>query len=575
MPAASRRVPLVYRAALAATVGLLTPAAAMANAVAQHGMVAAAHPLAAKAGVKVLKAGGNAVDAAVATAFALAVVEPYASGIGGGGFLVYYHAATGEVTAYDYREVAPSGLEDSHFRSGTRMRGTNLRYGGMSIAVPGMLRGLHAAQAKHGNKPFAELLETAVHHAEAGFEVSEELSGHISDKMDLLQENPAAAAIYLEDNIFPLQPGTLLKQTDLAATLRQIQQLGPDAIYGAEPAARIAAAVQAAGGVVTAEDIMGYQPRKATVIQASYRGYDIATIGAPSGGGLNILKALRLLQHFPLADYGPDSPITTALLLAAMEQSYQSIDELVGDPRFVPVDHAALLSDEWVAGALKRMRVPAGVNASEQAMLGVTGTVDPYDSVGNTTHFSVVDKDGNMVALTQTINFFFASGVLVPGMGLMLNNEMFDFTFRDGSPNLPQAGKVPRSSMAPMIVFRDGKPVATLGTPGGSRIPAALTQILVNAIDFGMPLGEAIDAPRVFLDVGRDRVDYENRFSAERIQAAIELLGTPAPFSTSEHSAHDRFFGGAQGVWITTLPDGTRQLTGAADPRRGGAAHGY
>lgn len=572
---ASHRVRLVYKAAFAALVGWLATSAALADAVAQRGMVAAAHPLAAEAGVKVLQAGGNAIDAAVATAFALGVVEPYASGLGGGGFLVYYHAATGEVFAYDYREVAPSALTEAHFRSGTRLRGTDLRYGGLSIAVPGMLRGLHAAQAKHGRQPFAELLDAAVHHAEAGFTVSEELSGHISDKMDLLQENPTAAAIYLEDNIFPLSPGTLLRQPDLAATLRAIQQQGPEAFYGAEPAARIAAAVQAAGGIITAEDIMNYQPREATVIKASYRGYDIATIGAPSGGGLNLLKALRLLQHFPLRDYGPDSPVTTALLLAAMEQSYLAIDELVGDPRFVPVDHAALLSDAWVAGALHRMRLPAGVTAPASAGQGGAGVAEPSDSSGNTTHLSVVDEDGNMVALTQTINFFFASGVMVPGMGVMLNNEMYDFTFRDGSPNLPEAGKVPRSSMAPMIVFREGQPVGTLGTPGGARIPAALIQILVNAIDFGMPLADAIDAPRVFLETGRDRVSYENRIPAERVQAAIDLLGTPAPFTTNENSAYDRFFGGAQGVWITTQPDGTRQLHGAADPRRGGVAHGY
>jgi gamma-glutamyltranspeptidase / glutathione hydrolase len=548
--------------------------AASATATARHGMVAAAHPLAAEAGVEVLKAGGNALDAAIATAFTLDVVEPYASGMGGGGFLVYFNAATGEVSAYDYRETAPAGLTDDVARSGNRYRRNELRYGGLSVAVPGMLRGLHTAHSKYGQKPFGELLNAAIHYAESGYEVSEELSGHISDKMDLLQANEAAAAIFLEDGIFPLAPGSRIVQADLAGFLRQIQQHGPDAFYSGENAERIAKAVRDAGGVMTAEDLAGYRHRDATVIRTQYRGYELASIGPPSGGGLTVMKTLRLLEDFAVGSMKPGDPMYWALLTGAMEQAYQSTMDHVADPRFVRVDVAGMLSDDWKAAAIQRMKTPRGAPTTE--------CTDPGDSrapmeegSGNTTHFSVIDKDGNMVAITQTINHFFASGVVVPGLGLLLNNEIDDFTFNTRSVNRPEPGKIPRSSMSPTLVFRDGKSVATLGTPGGTRIPAALTQILINRIDFGMSLPEAIDAPRVFLDVGRQRLHFENRDMTGRLEAAMKLLGEPAPIELNERSAYDRYFGGAQGIWIHFEEDGTRTLVGAADPRRGGAAHGY
>ena len=545
-----------------------------AESVARQGMVAAAHPLAAEAGLSILKQGGNAMDAAIATAFALGVVEPHASGIGGGGFLLYYDAKSGKVTAIDYRESAPEGLSNHHFRSGTGFRLAAMRYGGLSVGVPSMVYGLYAGHAEHGQVEFGSLLAPAIELAESGFPVSADLSENISDKLDLLMDNEAAAELYLEDGVFPPSEGETFVNPDLARTMRAIQTGGIEAFYGRESAERIAAAVVEAGGVMTAWDIMTYRPRVGTVLSTTYRNYVLHTMGPPSGGGLATLQILRILDAFPLADWGPRSPLYYALLIGAMEQAYESANRFIGDPRFIQIDLERLLSDAWVKEAHERMTIPSFDELPPDEPL-LTYRPAVKEPIGNTTHLSVVDREGNMVALTQTINFFFGSGVAVPEMGIILNNELFDFTFEDGSPNLPAAGKVPRSSMAPTLVFKDGQPVATLGTPGGARIPAALAQILINMIDFDMSIVDAIAEPRLYYDAPRSRLSFEDRETTDAVEAAVRHFDDPESFDLRARGAFDRYFGGAQGIWIHDDAEGQRVLHGAADPRRGGATHGY
>lgn len=535
-----------------------------------HGMVAAAHPLAAEAGVEILEAGGNAMDAAVATAFALGVVEPYASGIGGGGFLVYFDAKSETTTIYDYREVAPMGLTQEHLLPNGKPDAAAFRSGGLAVAVPGMVRGLLTALEDKGTMTVEPLLQPAIRHAENGFEMSEALTTTIEERYDQILFDPVASKTFLDldDEVPP--PGTLLKQPLLAATLRDIATRGEDAVYTAEPAAKIADAVVAAGGAMTADDIVNYKPRVREPISGGYRGHEISTIGPPSSGGIQIIQALGLLQPHDVAALGNYSPEYVALMAMALYETETSANDNIADPAFhdVPVEH--LLSEKWLhekGAVMEEILKPAVLDTTTGAIF------EPYrrEPIGNTTHLSVVDKHGNIVALTQTINYFFGAGVMVPELGILMNNEMADFTYVATSQNFPKPGMIPRSSMGPMIISKDGAPVASLGSPGGTRIPGALVQIIVQKLDFGKSLQEAIDAPRIYVDSRRRTVHYESRIPKETIDAAAALLAPTGDWKFQEKEAFDRYFGGAQGIWLEESAPGVYTPVGAADPRRDGA----
>ncbi|MBX3729240.1 MAG: gamma-glutamyltransferase [Candidatus Sumerlaeia bacterium] len=540
------------------------------------GAVAAAHPEAVRAGVATLAAGGNALDAAVATAFALNVAEPYASGIGGGGFLVYYDAATGQTHVLDYREVAPSALSDEHVMRNGRVDGPSFRSGGKGVAAPGMARGLLLAHERHGRLPRASLLAPAIRLAEQGFEITPALAETINENFDRLGDDPASAEIFLEGGLFPPDAGQTLVQPQLAATLRAIAENGETAIYGPEPAARIAQAVQDAGGPLSADDVAAFRPRDRAPIRGTYRGHEILTIPPPSSGGLQVLMALSILDGYDVAALGPRSPRFLALLVKALEEAQSATEELVADPAFRQVPVEQLLSAEWAAQARARIDaalVTAGLGGDEAADNAYAFVPARKEPIGNTTHLSVIDRQGNMVALTQTINYFFGAGITVPGMGIVLNNEMYDFTFTQGNANFPEAGKIPRSSMAPTLVIRDGQPVATLGTPGGKRIPSALVQILIHRIDFGATLQEALDAPRLHVEAARAEIAFEARLGEETMaQVGSQLAGDGRAWKLQPRGDYDRFFGGAQGIWLDPAADGTWNIEGAADPRRDGVS---
>lgn len=539
-----------------------------------EGMVAAAHPLAAQAGADVLKEGGNAIDAAVATAFTLNVVEPHASGIGGGGFMMIYLADTNEVHVIDYRETAPAALTEDLYTDGDDYKSSLMRYGGTAVATPGMTRGLLHAHGKFGSMGRDRLLQPAITFASEGFPASADISGQVESNLDKIMESETASSIFLQDGVFPITEGTTVLQSGLGTVLQNIARDGESAVYNPEMAEAIASEVRKQGGVMTVEDIMGYQPMEREPVAASYRGYDIVTIGPPSSGGLTVLQTLSILDQFDLSEFTAESPEYLALLAKALEAAQISTDKYVADPAFTDVPIDDLLGEEWYTQTAlqigKNLSMAEGLS---EALEGATQIPTTSEHPGNTTHLSVVDQHGNMVALTQTINYFFGSGVVIPEHGIFMNNEMADFSYERGSVNVPAPGKRPRSSISPVLVMKDGRPIAAIGSPGGRRIPAALVQIIVRCIDFNQPLQEAIDGPRLFVDAERTRLAYEPRYPENTIDRLSQILSREKEWDFEKKGEMDKYFGGAQGIWIRDTDAGPT-LEGAADPRRGGAVAG-
>lgn len=527
--------------------------------VAENGMVAAAHPLAAQVGAEILKKGGNAIDAAVATAFTLNVVEPNASGIGGGGFMVIRPAETGETVIIDFREVAPLKATADMYEldeNGKVKDFANSR-GYRAVAVPGQVAGLALALEKYGTISLAEALEKAIYYAENGFEVSGTLAKIIADKYDKIKAFPATAEIYLKDGL-PLEEGDILVNKDLANTLRLIAEQGPDAFYEGPIAEAIAADMAANGGLITLEDLANYEPTIRKPVVGTYRGYEIISMPPPSSGGTHIIQMLNMLEGFDLSAMEHNSAEHIHILAEVMKRAFADRAKYMGDPDFVDIPLEGLLSKEYAAQLRETIDLET---ASTEVTAG-----DPAAFEGaNTTHLSVIDKDGNIVALTQTIECFFGSGVVVPGTGILLNDQMHDFNPRPGTANSIEPGKKPLSSMSPTIVLKDGKPFLTVGSPGGPRIITAVLQIISNVIDFGMSIQEAIEAPRIHCQGAEIRM--EDRIP-EEVRAQLEEMG----HTIDVRGSYDLHFGGAQGILLSP-EDG--KLHGGADPRRDGVAVGF
>jgi gamma-glutamyltranspeptidase/glutathione hydrolase len=544
----------------------------------ESGMVAAAHPLATEAGIRTLREGGNAVDAAIATAFALNVVEPDAGGIGGGGFLVLFDAGTGSIRTIDFREKAPSRMQPRDYMEDGVFKKGALKYGGPSVGVPGMLKGMKTAHSLYGRLPFEALLQPAIKLAENGYPITEKMSVLLNKKAELLRNNPAASQLFLVEDQ-PMPAGHILVQPDMARTLGAIAREGLSAIYGESGAKRIAQAAQHAGGVLSAGDIVRYEITLREPVANRYRQFDIFAMGPPSRGGIVMLQTLKILEPFPISSMNPKSPEFLALLIGALFEAYQSGDRNVADPDTIKIDLQGLLSDAWADAARERIGIPvvppdrvrAAATTEEAAPAPEAESV--VDDSGNTTHLSTVDHEGNAVALTVTLNYHFGSGIAVPGMGILLNNELDDFSLETGHINVPAPGKIPRSNMTPTVVLRNGRTIATLGSPGGGRIPGALVNILLHKIDFGMHLDDAIEAPRIYVDIEGERILYESRISRDALLGALRILGDPLiTYQLEEKPAFDRYFGGAHGIWLEGDENSGISFEGGADSRRDGVA---
>lgn len=519
-------------------------------------MVAAAHPAATAVGVEVLKNGGNAVDAAVAVAFALSLAEPNASGVGGGGFMVVKMAGAAPVMI-DYRETAPAGATPGYYYVPGSDFAARTARGPDAVGVPGLVAGAALALEKYGSMSLAEVLAPAIRLAREGVPVGPKLNGMIVEEMEKIAAFPAAAALYLPEGL-PLETGSLLRNEDLAATLERIAADGPRAFYEGPLAEAIAAECRRLGGVLTVDDLKAYTARLRAPVKGTYRGFEIASASPPTGGGTHLIELLNIMEAFDVKGLGRGSARLVHVLAEAMKMTFADKAANSGDPDFFKVPVGTFTDKAYARKLAGRIR-----EGEARFDYAPPSLVVPESE--STSHLCVADEKGNVVALTQSINSFFGSGIVVPGTGVLLNNHLADFDDRPGGPNAIGPGRRPASSIAPTIVTRGGRPVLVIGTPGATRIVSALAQIIVNLVDFGLGLDEAIEAPRAHCP--SKTLALEGRFPAEVVKA-LESWGHPVKM----YPDWDNYFGGAQAILIDAKK---KVLYGAADSRRDGFAAGY
>ena len=490
--------------------------------VARHGMVATEQVLASNIGLDVLKAGGNAVDAAVAIGFALAVALPNAGNIGGGGFMMVYDAPTGKSTAVDFREIAPAAASRNMYLDGKGkvIDGKSL-YTHYAVGVPGTVAGMAHALKKWGTLPLSRVVQPAIELAEKGYPVSETLAKVLEQEKARMGQWDATRAIFWKNGA-PLRAGDLLVQKELGQSLRLIARDGAKAFYEGEIGQKIAAEMARHGSPMRLQDLRDYQVVEREPVRGSYRGYQVVTMPPPSSGGAHLVQILNIMERWPVKDWGPNSAQTIHHMAEAMKLAYADRAEYLGDPAFVHIPLAGLTSKKY-ADALAQQINPDQARSAREIK---PGKPQPYES-DQTTHYSVVDKAGNMVAVTYTLNTNFGTGIVAPGTGILLNNEMDDFSAKPGVPNAygliggdanaVQAGKRPLSSMTPTFVLKDGKPWLVTGSPGGARIITTVLQQIVNGIDFGMNPAEAAATVRFHHQWMPDELRVEKGFSPDTL----------------------------------------------------------
>lgn len=567
------------RALLAAAVALACTAAnaaSQAPVAAANGMVVSAQHLATKAGVDVLKDGGNAVDAAVAVGYALAVVYPAAGNLGGGGFMTIQFA-DGRKTFLDFREKAPLAATANMYldKDGNVVKGAST-HGHLAVGVPGTVSGLEMARAKYGTMPRAALIAPAVRYAQDGFVLDQGDVDMLVTATADFRKDPASAAIFLNRDE-PFKPGQKLVQKDLAATLQLISEKGEAGFYQGPVGAAIVASSKAGGGIITQADLDQYKTRELKPVECDYRGYGIVSAPPPSSGGVVICEILNILEGYPLKDLGYHSAQAVHYQIEAMRHAYVDRNSYLGDPDFVKNPLDRLLSKDY-ATKIRAVIAPDKAGVSQDIKPGVA----PHEG-SNTTHYSIVDQWGNAVSVTYTLNDWFGAKVTAAGTGVLLNNEMDDFTAKVGVPNLYglvqgeanaiAPGKRPLSSMSPTIVTKDGKPVMVVGTPGGSRIITAVLLTIVNAVDYGMNVQEAVDAPRFHQQWLPDATNVETFALSPDTRKILEGWGQK--FAGPQPANHLAVIL----VGAPTLggkPVGNNRFYGANDPRRNtGLALGY
>ena len=469
----------------------------------EHGMVASQEAQATQIGIDILKRGGNAIDAGVAVGFTLAVTLPRAGNIGGGGFMLIHNSRTEKTVALDYRETAPhKAKKDMFLDEKGKVESKKIRFSHLSVGVPGTVRGLSLALEKFGTLSLQEVLAPAIKLAEEGIIISQDLAMSLKAARNRLVRRPETQKIFLKPNGHPYQPGERLVQKDLAHSLRLIAEQGPNAFYGGEIAEKLVDDMMANGGLITLEDLKTYIPVLRRPVRGTYRSFEIFSMPPPSSGGIHLIQILNLLEPFPIHSIGQNSAETIHLMAEAMKLAYADRAKYLGDPDFWEVPDRGLTSKAYANELRRRMNQQ---RASSTTAI-IPGNPFPYES-NETTHFSVMDNDGNVVSNTFTLNFSYGSGIVPAGTGILLNNEMDDFSAKAGVPNVyglvgEKANEIvprkrPLSSMTPTIVMKGGKPFLVTGSPGGSRIITTVLQIIMNVIDHKMNIASASVAPRV------------------------------------------------------------------------------
>jgi len=536
----------------------------------KYGMVTAQHHIGAEVGAEILAKGGNAVDAAIATCFALAVVLPRSGNIGGGGFMLVYLADEQKTIAIDYREMAPAlAVRDVFLDENGNVDKAMATRSTASAGVPGTVAGFWLAHQKYGSLPWKDLLQPAIKLAEEGFPVSLYLSKLLKWKEPMLSTNQAGRDVFYKGGQGYYEPGEILVQKDLGRTLRLIAERGPSGFYEGPVADLMVAEMNHGAGFITHDDLKNYRAVIREAVTGTYRGYDIASMPPPSSGGVHIVQMLNILENFDLKAMGHNSAAEVEALAEAMKYAFADRSEHLGDPDFYDVPLDWITSKAYAREIADKIRA-TGVQPAATIMPGTPQDNESFE----TNHFGVVDKFGNAVANTYTLNYSYGSGIMVSGAGFLLNNEMDDFSAKVGVPNgygllggdanAIAPGKRPLSSMTPTIVLKDGKPVFITGSPGGSRIITGVLQSIVNFIDYGLHVGEAVMAPRIHHQGFPDRLLMEPGFSPDTVQKLRE-------------AGYDIAFG--RGAVLTAVEaieiDDEGWMYGFADPRRAdGAAVG-
>jgi gamma-glutamyltranspeptidase/glutathione hydrolase len=489
----------------------------------EAGMVSSQNGLSSAVGAEILAQGGNAVDAAIAVGFSLAVTLPRAGNLGGGGFMLIHHAETGKDIAIDYRERAPLGASrDMYLDDDGNIDKSKLPFSHLSAGVPGSVSGLFRAHQEFGSLPWRKLVEPAMRQAREGVTVSYDLATLLKARKDRLCRNEAACSYFYKEGGVPYEPGELFVQRDLADTLERIARFGADGFYKGKTAALIAADMAAHGGLVDEESLAAYETAVREPLRGQYRGYEVMTMPPPSSGGVHLIQILNILEHFPVRSLGAGGADNVHLLAESARLAYADRAVHLGDPDFyeVPV--------EWLTSKDYARQLADGIDMQRaRDSRDVGAGTPPAAESPDTTHYSVIDSEGNIVATTTTLNFSFGAAVAVSGAGFLMNNEMDDFVAKPGVPNAygllgGEANAIaplkrPLSSMTPTIVFNEGKPWFAIGSPGGSRIITTVLQAVVNVIDHEMNLAEAINAPRMHHQWMPDVLQLESGFSPDTI----------------------------------------------------------
>ena len=539
---------------------------------AKQGMVVSAHSAASEAGLAMLQGGGNAIDAAVATTLAISVVEPFSAGIGGGGFLLLRDGKTGEIKALDFRERAPlAATRNLYLDAAGKVRPNLSQNGYLAVATPGTIAGLYAVHQRYGKLPWRTVAAPAIALAERGFPVSSQFVAAINSSPTLLQ-NPAARQIFSRNGTTPLQPGDVLVQRDLAQTLQAIAA-DPQSFYRGKLADAISKDMQVNGGLITQQDLKQYRPIWRNPVCGNFRGHRVCSMPPPSSGGVHLLQMLNIIGDTDLKALGWHNPNALHLLVEAMRIAYADRSEHLGDPDFVKVPVAALVSPAY--GQRRRQEINLQkARPSRQVRPVDRATLQRLKQESHdTSHLSVVDAQGNAVSLTFTVNLGFGAGVVVPGTGIVLNNEMDDFASAPNTPNAfglvggdanaIAAGKTPLSSMTPTIVTQNGQLRLVTGAPGGSTIITTVLQVILNVLVYDMSAQKAVTAPRLHHQWLPDTLKVERWGFGTLTLAELRRRG---------HTIEERSDWGNADIIVRTS-DGW--LEGAADPRGEGAAYGF
>ncbi len=531
-----------------------------------RGMVASHNQLSSEIAADILAKGGNAIDAGAALGFALAVTLPRAGNIGGGGFMLVHVAALNRTIAIDFRETAPTAASQDMFfdDNGNVVLDQTYRFSHKSSAVPGSVAGLAHIVENYGSMTLAEVLEPAIRLARDGIEVTYDLAADLA-RSQRLKHNPASLRKFYKPDGSNYEVGELWKQPDLAWTLSEIAEHGVEAFYSGSVAQKIVADMEAHNGLITMQDLADYKVVEREPVRGSFRGYEIAAMPAPSSGGTHVIQMLNILENFPLAKMGPESADTLHIMAEAMKFSYADRSKYLGDPDFVEVPTELLVSKKYASDIAAKISMERALTSDEIA----PGQLSIYES-DETTHYSVVDDEGNMVGNTYTLMFTFGSGVVIEGTGILMNNNMGNFTLRSDIPdafglmgsenNLIRPNRRPVSSMSPVLVSKNGQPILMTGSPGGSKIISANMQMVLNVVEFGMNIADAAVAPRIHHQWKPDVLEIESGISPDTVS---RLIDRGQNINFSQRSA------GMGSLQTVMWQDGI--FYGYSDPRRPGA----